>query len=752
MLERGLIWTESIPQLDRLVMSAAADVHGARDMGHGYSSSSSLSSAHSPNNILSPSLSAAQPAHVLPSQNDNHRDGNVGGEKATKSSLAKYNNPPGPKKVRKKREPYNKNESKSSTTTATDGREPVPKVRKTRGPYNTSSHSTAGRKKKVVPESNQEPIPPPAQHLPRQSKITETVRSPLPPHDFALLANPPPHQNGNNEVIAKSNIIHPLPAPTPRSSSGQNYDPIRSANIEYRAMSPLLPFDQGYDYPVRSPTPPRPPPQKHANASASPSIASLIEPASSNQAYNFPKPPKRTNDIKPPSSPTTKKARLSPPPPTSIYEVPKTITTNPYGASAPSINDKATPPADMDVDPARQVYGGPTSMVKISNSTSTGASSAAHSPKPSRPKEPLVAVPSGNGLLSSAMFGGAYDGTGPEKAAPTVILHVSLDGGDNKYVNFARMAEERYGFNALHPRLAAQRERLARVAAAGAAIENAHKVRNSGSGISGDEMSVDLSENDLGGDDSNMEMGGTSLNDIEMGGVGRSGGEGSEATLVKKAPKKRLMKEDYYDKDDPFVDDTELAWEEQAAASKDGFFVYSGPLVPEGEKAVVERYVGPTSFLLADANHRIQSRRHDEAWTRERQRRGHEGDQRSCRQLESCSRHSKTQSDQGSEGADGEREGCARKHGGFGGQADGISGMSGHVRRRAWSMNMPSIGGSFRIDLAHQRLSRSVAVHQPLLFPPLVIWSLVNSSTPPHFAIRLLFPLATVAFMACYPA
>lgn len=706
-----------------MIMSAAADVHGARDVGHGYSSSSSLSSAHSPNNIISPSLSAAQPAHVLPSQNDNHRDGNVGGEKATKSSLAKYNTS-GPKKTRKKREPYNKNESKSSTTTATDGREPVPKVRKTRGPYNTSSHSTAGRKKKVVPESNPEPIPPPAQHLPRQSKITETVRSPLPPHDFGVLASPPPHQNGNNEVIAKSNIIHTLPAPTPRSSSGQNYDPIRSATIEPRTMSPLLLFNP----PVRSSTPPRPP-QKYASASASPSIASLIEPASSNQAYNFPKPPKRNNEIKPPSSPTSKKARLSPPPPTSIYEIPKTITTNPYGANVPSINEKATPPADMDMDPARQVYNGPTSTVKISNSTSTGASSAAHSPKPSRPKEPLVAVPSGNGLLSSAMFGGAYDGTGPEKAAPTVILHVSLDGGDNKYVNFARMAEERYGFNALHPRLAAQRERLARVAAAGAAIENAHKVRNSGSGVSGDEMSVDLSENDLGGDDSNMEMGGTSLNDIEMGGVGRSGGEGSEATLVKKAPKKRLMREDYYDKDDPFVDDTELAWEEQAAASKDGFFVYSGPLVPEGEKAVVERYVGPRSFLLADANRFIQSRRHDEAWTRERQRRGHEGDQRSRRQLESCSSHSKTQSDKGSEGADGDREGCARKHGGFGGQADGLSGMSGHVRR-AGGMNVEHWDPSEPISpINTHHAPRPFITHFLSTTCHLVP---VNYSTPPH--------------------
>lgn len=238
-----------------------------------------------------------------------------------------------------------------------------------------------------------------------------------------------------------------------------------------------------------------------------------------------------------------------------------------------------------------QVVHGPSkSAIVIKKSTSTGPSSTAHSPKPSRPNKPPVSLPSGNGLLSSAMFGGAYDSTGPEKSAPTVILNVSLDGADNKYVNFARMAEEHYGFNALHPRLAAQRERLARVAAAGAAIENAHKIaRNSGSGISADEMSVDLSENDGGGDDSNIETGGISYHDIEMGGVGRSGGEGSEATLVKKVPKKRLMKEDYYDKDDPFVDDAELAWEEQAAASKDGFFVYSGLLVPEGEKPNVER-------------------------------------------------------------------------------------------------------------------------------------------------------------------
>jgi len=35
-------------------------------------------------------------------------------------------------------------------------------------------------------------------------------------------------------------------------------------------------------------------------------------------------------------------------------------------------------------------------------------------------------------------------------------------------------------------------------------------------------------------------------------------------------------------------------FEEQAAATKDGFFVYSGPLIPVGEKVSVERADGTT--------------------------------------------------------------------------------------------------------------------------------------------------------------
>lgn len=146
-----------------------------------------------------------------------------------------------------------------------------------------------------------------------------------------------------------------------------------------------------------------------------------------------------------------------------------------------------------------------------------------------------------------------------------------MNGETNAIINFSKMAEEKYGWDALHPRLAAQRDRLARVAAAGAAIE-----RNGSARDSGDDMMTD-SENE----NSNVEMGGMS--------DGRTGTDGG----VKKIPRKRKMKEDEYDKEDGFVDDTELAWEEQAAAVNDGFFVYSGPLVPEGEKPALDRGDGP---------------------------------------------------------------------------------------------------------------------------------------------------------------
>lgn len=142
---------------------------------------------------------------------------------------------------------------------------------------------------------------------------------------------------------------------------------------------------------------------------------------------------------------------------------------------------------------------------------------------------------------------------------PTIILNIPLKAGEtNKYVNFMRLAEDRFGWDALHPRLAADRDRKARIAAATASLEKIESGRESG-----DEMSDDLSDNDV----SNAENGGT-----------------SGADALAKPKKKRKFKEDDYDVDDDFVDDSEMLWEAQAAASRDGFFVYSGPLVPEVEE------------------------------------------------------------------------------------------------------------------------------------------------------------------------
>jgi hypothetical protein len=211
-----------------------------------------------------------------------------------------------------------------------------------------------------------------------------------------------------------------------------------------------------------------------------------------------------------------------------------------------------------------------TNSKKTNGSATT---SAAASPKPfskGKDKDIFPAPPP----LPGAMGAGLNDGT--EFRAPTVVLNIPLSGETNKYINFTRLAEEQYGWDALHPRLAAQRDRLARVAAAGAALE-----RNGSNRESGDEMSLDS-----GDEGSNVEMGGMS--------DGRTGTDGG----AKKVVRKRKMKEDEYDKDDGFVDDSELLWEEQAAAANDGFFVYSGPLVPEVVKPAIElRYVNFHSFF-----------------------------------------------------------------------------------------------------------------------------------------------------------
>jgi len=203
--------------------------------------------------------------------------------------------------------------------------------------------------------------------------------------------------------------------------------------------------------------------------------------------------------------------------------------------------------------------------------------------KPKRAKEQPPPMPSGSGLLNSTFFGGDLSSDKPEKGGKgvSIVLNLELQKGESKIFNFARMAEEKYGFAAVYPRQAAQKERLAKVAAAGAALERSASNSKRGEtslGESGDEdLSVDIdrdSDND---------------GDVNMTGVnGTNENSGTDGP----ARKQRRKRRDEYDADDPFVDDSEMLWEAQAAATKNGFFVYMGPLVAETDKAPADKNEG----------------------------------------------------------------------------------------------------------------------------------------------------------------
>lgn len=242
----------------------------------------------------------------------------------------------------------------------------------------------------------------------------------------------------------------------------------------------------------------------------------------------------------------------------------------------------------MEID-SKEQKDPPASSAKKEKGTGTAPSSKAPSPKPARAAKETPQLPQGSGLITNALFGMGGDDSAKSpdsRSTPNIVVHVPLSKG-NQIVNFAQLAEEQYGFAALHPRLAAHKDRLARVAAAGAALE-----RN-------DKGLTESAEEDLSLEaDRDSDMDG----DLAMGGTApAASGAGSEAGDGKK---KRRRKVEEYDRDDPFVDDSEMAWQEQAAASKDGFFVYSGPLVPAGEKVQVERLVFLHSFyFLLRKNH-----------------------------------------------------------------------------------------------------------------------------------------------------
>ncbi|OAP58694.1 hypothetical protein AYL99_07784 [Fonsecaea erecta] len=339
----------------------------------------------------------------------------------------------------------------------------------------------------------------------------------------------------------------PIQSSPPRSMS--MYDPIRSVQRPVDTNPPAPP----------SVRPTVTPPRRTDNPSTSPTISSIID--------HPPQP-----DISTTTTVVKQQIKIEPP----------HNQTNGRIVGSPRLNGHSSA---MDIDHIPQDQLQPKKPAS-SRKAASEASTRPTSPKPARAKEQPPPPPMGSGLLSASLFGGdsSSDMAKDSEKGPNIVLHIDLKNPSNRVINFARMAEEKYGFAALYPRQAAQKERLAKIAAAGTALERSasgSKFGGTSAGDSGDEdLSVDI-ERDSDND-----------GDVAMSGVNGGQEPANSGTDGPEPKRRRRRKVEEYDQDDPFVDDSELLWEAQAAASKDGFFVYCGPLVPEGEKPAVERADG----------------------------------------------------------------------------------------------------------------------------------------------------------------
>lgn len=429
------------------------------------------------------------------------------------------------KKTRKPRKPA---EPKDAATEA------APRKRRTKASLEAQHPSPV-----PVPQTKSEPVSmTPQTEQPAPPAVTQVQR---------VSSNPEPPMHNN------PNLSHINTAPsTPRpASSGQRYDPIRGGLIESKPQSA-----------ASVPGPISPPLNR---ASASPSITSLIDPPSAANSV-YPQVARLQHQASVTSAPASPAAHMSRPGSVLPYQDQQYQHQQPPPPQQPRPVPNTTPmEIDADVITLSRSTAGPVSVpMKKSNSAHSNAPTPPV--KAARQKEAPPPLPTGSGLLSGTPFGPAPSGAAGSTEAQGVNIWITMPLGPagSNTVNFSQEVEKRYGFAALHPKIAARKERLRQVTAAGAALEKA------AGAASNDDMSLDLSE-----PDSNVEMGG-------MEDDGSGGGNGK---------KRRKRKQEDYDKEDDFIDDTELAWEQQALMAKDGFFVYSGPLITEGEKPAVERFV-----------------------------------------------------------------------------------------------------------------------------------------------------------------
>lgn len=157
--------------------------------------------------------------------------------------------------------------------------------------------------------------------------------------------------------------------------------------------------------------------------------------------------------------------------------------------------------------------------------------------------------------------------TEPVVEEPIISLHIPLVGPNQPpgslqvIFNVTKLCEDKYGWKALHPN-------------AKFAME---------------ELNEDDDMDDMEDDDE--------LDEAERVKRELERQEEAKKEREEEKPKKRELsfearmnrKIGKYDCEDPFIDDEELLWDEQQVSTKDGFFVYYGPLFEEGSNPKIEK-------------------------------------------------------------------------------------------------------------------------------------------------------------------
>jgi hypothetical protein len=79
--------------------------------------------------------------------------------------------------------------------------------------------------------------------------------------------------------------------------------------------------------------------------------------------------------------------------------------------------------------------------------------SAIQSSPPTRANQPSIVIDLDNISTGLILYGGVDKSASTTTEAPNMIIHAPLNGEDNKVINFAQLAEQKSGCEALHPRL-----------------------------------------------------------------------------------------------------------------------------------------------------------------------------------------------------------------------------------------------------------------------------------------------------------